>query len=103
MPVAASALMRNSAGPSGVLMFHQPGSSPGSAARTLMIAHRGQFAASARKAWTSPAGRSIVTDFVTERAGGASIYLTPGDLGREVPASCASRYGPRSQLDSEEH
>src|SRR5947208_16900834 len=61
--------MRISPAPYGVAICHHPGSRPGCALSTLTTAQRGQFAASERKAWTSPAGRSIVTDWVTERAG----------------------------------
>lgn len=43
------------------------------------MAQRGQFVASARNAWTSSAGRSIVTVFVTDRAGGgACTFPTVG-------------------------
>src|SRR6478752_7737518 len=64
--------MRISPAPSGVAIRHQPGSSAGTAASTLTTAQRGQFAASDRNAWTSPAGRSIVTVRVTDRAGAGS-------------------------------
>src|SRR6478735_11459771 len=64
--------MRISPGPSAVAIRHQPGSPAGSAASTLTTAQRGQFAASDRNAKTSPAGRSIVTDRVTDRAGAGS-------------------------------